>query len=202
MITSNFGKGNHFRRIEYIEKAKEIAGSFDDDVINEKVQNLIQADYDADVENAQLHQLTCPCCGQAACFSRNGSYKRRIHTKSGYFVLRVKRVICTKCKHTHAILPSWVVPYKQMPVDDILDIVTESENGGHPYSCHEKKGDVDSDTVRSVIRQFRRFWKARLRAIKVALDDIDTLIASCFKHYSMQFMQIRCTKNSLQLIST
>ena len=39
--------------------------------------------------------------------------------------LRVQRVICTECLHTHAILPGWLIPYRQYTVTFVLNVLLD-----------------------------------------------------------------------------
>ena len=61
---------------------------------------------------------------------------------------------------------------------------------------------LDENNVKSVIRRYSRFWKQRLISEKISLTGLADLIMGCFAHYSMQFMQIRNTRNQLFLYPT
>ena len=91
--------------------------------------------YDNQVNNLQLHKLTCPC-GHSGCLSIHGYYKRKI--KSGPFIirLRIRRMICALCKATHALLLSSMVPYSQIPFQQHVEILIarSSTREGKPSS--------------------------------------------------------------------
>ena len=58
----------------------------------------------------------CPNCKAKSNFSFHGSYVRNIsfirENKIYDFKVTVTRVICNSCGSTHALLPSFIVPYK------------------------------------------------------------------------------------------
>ena len=71
----------------------------------------------------------CPKCNAKPNFSYHGSYFRNISfvtQNSTYdFSVSVTRVICNSCNSTHALLPSFIVPYKIFSLHSILFIVLE-----------------------------------------------------------------------------
>lgn len=64
-------------------------------------------------ENYNFGYIECsnPDCG---CSNLNfyGSYERNV-LGNGELRIRIKRVQCTKCKATHALIPSFIIPYYQ-----------------------------------------------------------------------------------------
>lgn len=70
---------------------------------------------------------TCPCCGCKG--------KCRVHAYYNRYILdfrnglpncesiRVMRVICSSCGHTHAVLPDFIVPYCQLSLGYLLQII-------------------------------------------------------------------------------
>lgn len=63
----------------------------------------------------KLADQICPTCGARGDFVNHGSYVRQavkllcdIPVETS---LRVRRVLCCSCKHTHALIPTDIVPY-------------------------------------------------------------------------------------------
>ena len=73
--------------------------------------------YNKTINNLQFHQLTCPC-GHSGCLSVHGYYRRSVKTPAGKLTLRICRVKCQCCGHTHAILLSSMVPHSQVLLND------------------------------------------------------------------------------------
>ena len=69
---------------------------------------------------------TCPSCGAKGQCRIYASYERYIVDLNGGEVvsdiLQIKRVLCS-CGHTHAILPDFIVPYRQYSLPFILFIL-------------------------------------------------------------------------------
>ena len=156
---------------------------------------LSQNIYDNTINNLQLHTVSCTC-GCKGCLIRYGSYKRTLKVMSHMFRLRVTRVLCKNCHHTHALIPSSIVPYSQIPLDDQQDIIRNAyTSNGQMKAIMEKNLLIDENTIKYILRQYRRHWKERLAAIGLSLKE--ELTVPCFKNYARQFMQIRSTPNIL-----
>jgi hypothetical protein len=65
--------------------------------------------------NIPLIKLSCPCCGaKKPRWSYHGSYKRYLLSFENNQLktdrINITRIICSSCKHTHAILPEIIIP--------------------------------------------------------------------------------------------
>ena len=153
------------------------------------------------IVNLQFHQLTCTC-GHSACLSVHGYYTRSLKTPKGKTSFRICRVICSCCHHTHALLPSSLVPYSQISLSEHVEVI----------SCHEAKQGweilmnrnpfIDESNCRYIIRSFLKHWKQRLLSEKITLSNRTALVCDCFSAFIRQFMQIHCTPNILFMNTT
>src|SRR3990170_1617307 len=55
---------------------------------------------------------TCPRCDAADHLIGHGSYPRSVCDHNEALAIRVKRFLCTMCRHTISLLPSFCVPYR------------------------------------------------------------------------------------------
>ena len=144
----------------------------------------------------QLHQLACSC-SHSACLSILGYYKRSVKLPSGTVRLRICRVKCSECGTTHALLPSSLVPYSQISLSDQQQICSQYENRENICAVCERNPSVDENNVKSVLRNYRLYWREKLRSLRIPLCPLERLVHSCFAWYSSQFMQIHRRKNRL-----
>lgn len=143
----------------------------------------------------QLHMVKCTC-GKSGCLIFYGHYKRNVKFMSELIPLSIQRVRCRECGHTHALIPSNLVPYSQIPLTDHREIICCcSRNRPVDHILH-RNYLIDESSVKYIFRQFRRHWEQRLRSIRVEPED-DNLVTQCFSFYSRQFMQIHRTRNIL-----
>ena len=170
-------------------------------VLVQDFNTFTQEFYNSVIEQLQLHRLKC-ACGHSGCLSFHASYERSIITPSGKKVLTIYRVICSECGHTHALLLSSMVGYSQIPAKVQQEIAIAYEEGSDRNELLSAGNGIDENNVKSVIRRYVKFWRDRLIAEEIRLDSLQDLIASCFSHYSRQFMQIRGTPNRLIPSST
>ena len=162
---------------------------------------ISQSFYDSVIYNLQLHQLTCSC-GHSACLSVHGYYRRTVKLPSGPVRLRICRVKCSQCGATHAILLSSMVPYSRISLSDQQRICNDYEEGRRASSVCEINPSIDENNVKSVLRNYRRCWREKLRSLRIQLFPLESLIRSCFSDYSSQFMQIHRQANKLFFYTT
>lgn len=158
--------------------------------------HISQSFYDSVVNSLQFQQLTCSC-GHSACLSVHAYYTRGVKLPSGFLRLRVCRVRCSVCGRTHAVLLSAIVPYSQIDTCDQHAICSLYEQGGRTAGVCDDNPSVDENNVKSVIHNYRRYWRERLRSLRIPLAPVSGLIRSCFANYFVQFMQIHRTPNVL-----
>ena len=62
-------------------------------------------------------------------------------------------MLCSQCGHTHSLLLSSIVPYSQIPLADQAGITT-----GEAEKVMERNPLIDENSVRYILRQFRKHW--------------------------------------------
>ena len=77
-----------------------------------------------------IDKNSCPCCHAKNKLIKYGTYERNISilvdNEVENYRISIQRVICTSCNHTHALLPSFIVPYKIMALFSIAEIVQKA----------------------------------------------------------------------------
>ena len=127
----------------------------------------------------------CPTCGQRGSCSVHAYYKRHlIDFVDGRVVcvqIRITRVICSSCGHTHAILSDAIIPYEPYSLFFILRVLGE-------YSLRrmsiEKLCRHYNITIpmlyrwRNLFRAHQREWQGYLTAMETTLKRAIHAIAS------------------------
>lgn len=152
--------------------------------------------YNKIINNLQFHRLTCTC-GHSGCLFIHGYYNRHIKTSSGKLCFRICRVRCECCEHTHALLLSSMVPHSQISLSEQVNIISNYENSLSQNDVMNHNPYIDESSYRYIIRQYLRYWKQKLLSERLPLCHLSELIASCFSHFSSQFMQIKNLPNIL-----
>lgn len=79
------------------------------------------------MKNISIAALVCPFCGAKHSLALFASYKRHFVTYDNNEVhnniITISRYICSSCGHTHAILPSVIVPYMSFSFKFTLSII-------------------------------------------------------------------------------
>ena len=99
---------------------------------------------------------------------------------------------------THALLPAQIVPYSQILLNDHISICINHLNNESQTNVMNNNLLIDETNVSHIIRNFRKYWKQRLIAYSISLNqEISVFIKECFQHCFRQFMQIKRTVNIL-----
>lgn len=167
----------------------------------EEYNTITPSFYNNLIANLQLHRLTCTC-GHSACLSVHGYYTRSLKTPEGKLPFRICRVICSCCHHTHALLPSSIVPFSQISMAEHVDIISSHERKEGWNTLMNHIPSIDESNCRYIVRSFLHHWKQRLLSEKINLSDRASLIRDCFSAFAKQFMQIHCTPNILFMNTT
>ena len=153
-----------------------------------------QDGYDERMDSIDPAQFQCTC-GISGSLIRYGSYHR--HVKTGGFILklRISRVRCEACGRTHAILPSSIVPYSQIPLNDQTSVAEAFERGASFSPVLDSNPQLDDRTPFKLIRKYLACWRERLRAERIRLRPLSALVRDCLSLFHRQFMQIKNTPN-------
>ncbi len=159
----------------------------------EDCNSFSQKTYNDYIFGLQPHMIKCKCgrCGGMIFYGR---YKRHFKLLGTLLSLFIQRVRCRFCGKTHALIPSLIVPYSQIPREDQREIIKLSEEGRSAEPILDQNCQIDESHVRHIIRRYKRHWKERLLSIGLSL--CDQLTEACLSIYSLQFMQIHRTWNS------
>lgn len=163
-------------------------------VLFEDCNDFSQNFYNQVIDDLPFNMVECTC-GKKGCLIRHGHYCRSVKLASDLLLLNVQRVRCKACGTSHALLPSLLVPYSQITLEDLQAILLCVEGGDSPVPVMERNNLIDENNVKYIIRQFRKHWKERIRSLGLSL--IDCLAIRCILAYSRQFMQIHRTRNKL-----
>ena len=163
-------------------------------IFAEKIKSFSQKNYNRIIDDLPFHKLSCTC-EQKGCLIKHGYYNRSIKSPEGLVELSILRVRCKSCKKTHAIIPSWIIPYSRILYHDQISIIYSYLNHLSFEPIMLLNLLIDEGNIRYIIHQYLTHWKERIASFG---GDVHSLIIkSCFKHFSRQFMQIKCTPNIL-----
>lgn len=162
---------------------------------------LSQKKYNDIVSLLELCTLVCTC-GTIGDLIWYGGYERNVAQPYEVIRLRIARVYCKSCRHTHAIMPSSIVPYSRFPIEIQTEVIKCHEEHSDLKQLLEKHYTLTMENIRSIIKNFCRYWKERLLSIGGSLYPLMELIGQCFLHHRRQFMQIKSARNKLILTPT
>lgn len=155
---------------------------------------ISQKSYDVVMEQAEPSCLPCTC-GCSGSLIRHGSYRRHVKAGGVKLPLQIRRVLCRSCGRSHALLPSALVPYSQILLEDQAAVIEAYEDGSSMSAVLEDNPELDERTPFKLIRIYITFWRERLRAERIRLRPLKELTKQCLSLFGKQFMQIKNTPN-------
>lgn len=158
--------------------------------------NIFNQDtYDKIINQVDFLTLKCPECSHSGCLIKHARYSRSFRLSNSVITINIVRVLCKECGKTHAVLLYDFVPYSQILLNDQIEII-KSDNDEKYLSDNP---NFDMSDLKHIRKQFNLYWKQRLLSHSIPLDQ--SLLITCFKFFSRQFMQIKTTINSLQHVT-
>ena len=115
----------------------------------------------------------------------------------GKIPLAIRRVQCSLCNATHALLLSGIVPYSQVPLSDHAAIASSYENGMDGMEVMDTNPELSPSQVFYILSLYIRFWRQRLLSERLPLSPVHALTQPCIRLFGRQFMQIKNTRNLL-----
>jgi hypothetical protein len=81
-------------------------------------------------EKLPFTKLSCPFCGaKNPNWTYHDSYSRYLiefkNNAPVSYIIDITRIICSSCKHTHAILPEIIIPYSSYSLTFILSVLKD-----------------------------------------------------------------------------
>ena len=104
----------------------------------------------------------CKFCGYEGLMHRHGYYSRNVITKYTIERINILRVKCPSCGKTHAILPSFLIPYYQYSLDFIFECLCLSfvlKNSYSKITSYFNKLNPKSSFNASNISSFKKRMK-------------------------------------------
>jgi Domain of unknown function (DUF6431) len=136
------------------------------------------------------HPPACPQCAASGQLIGHGSYGRTVTDPTQAVAIRVRRLLCTACRHTLALLPSFCLPFRHYQAATIQTVLTLRTKGCASWSALARRfapADLPSRTTcREWVAAFRHAstrylphllqqlatWTVRSVALEVAVADL------------------------------
>ena len=171
-------------------------------------ENEITA-FDKYVSSVNIETLVCPFCGAKHALSPFASYKRHLVTYDNNTaqdnMIIILRYICSSCGHTHALLPSVIVPYMSFSFKFTISIIHDYL----VYKYHSVEAmcehfEIAISTFYRILNKFKKhkqIWLGLLEdklisnlsfvqhIINSTFDEIESFIIQFLKQNGSSFFQ-------------
>ena len=139
--------------------------------------------YDRNIDHIDFSSIKCPKCHCCCSFSFYGTYDRSFILFIGIVLIHVQRVMCSSCRSTHAVLPSFTVPFLRISLPDACDILTSDD-----IDDILTRLQISMDTVRCIRERYSSTWNSMLPDFE-NLSFIEITLFS-IKKFKKQFLQL------------
>lgn len=149
-------------------------------------------------EKLQKLKLKCPSCGaENHPWLKHDTYPRNLicfeNGKVACHVIEILRIMCSSCKHTHAVLPDVIVPYTSYSLLFIISVLFDYYSH---MPVHEvcAKYQISASTLYAWKKQFlvhKRLWLGIVQdAIISALEFLKSLLTFDSKYDLSYFFKV------------
>lgn len=133
------------------------------------------------IANLEVDTLKCSNCLNSN-LERHGYYSRYIIVNGDKIRIRILRIRCKCCGKTHAVLPSFVVPYLHIPMKELQAILVSIDKN--------ENQNLEPHFIKTCKRIYR-FWIQKLLSIGCWFkDELKSLIVKSSSKFRLCFMQI------------
>jgi hypothetical protein len=101
-------------------------------------------------ERALPRPPACPHCAAAGHLVGHGSYSRRVVDPTQVIAIRVRRLLCTACRHTLSLLPSFCLPFRHYAtatIQTVLALRVEVHASWRAVHAHFQPADLPTLTT-------------------------------------------------------
>ena len=161
MVTYNSNKINRiYENFTKILEKNNIDVYDSESFIPQEIKEILINNISCTLESAnKFVSVPCPKCGKSHLNPIQSTYQRNIVFKIKNLLIKlkinVKRVKCSNCGSTHALLPSFCVPFKQYSKETILDIASKADEESTQKVADDL--NIDSKQVRRFVNIVKKF---------------------------------------------
>lgn len=170
----------------------------------EKVNRKISIKIKKYEEQLNITSIKCPNC-ESSEYEYYGSYIRNIlyleKEKLIEKTIKIKRIRCQGCGKTHAIIPDFIIPYKQHELK-LINKVLKEKMSSKKVTEISKNNKVSRQLINKWIKSFQKI-KAKVETMLVVFDmkklgkeiiKMDNMIKKYYKQYKEIYMCERVDK--------
>lgn len=153
----------------------------------------------------ELDHQNCPACRTRGRYKPHGCYERNVVDFYGgkpvTLKVRISRVRCSSCKHTHALLLDTLIPYCQYSLRFILQVLKMYFRHSHTIEGICDLFQISAPTLYRWKRLFlrhRELWLGVLRSQRPSLSflqfldrtsDLSSQLENFFHRFHFSFLQ-------------
>lgn len=165
--------------------------------------------FDKYVSSVNRETLVCPFCDAKHSLSSFASYKRHLVTYNNNTpqdnMITIPRYICSSCGHTHALLPSVIIPYMsfsfKFTVSLIHDYIVDKYHSVEAMCDHYRIAISTFYRILNKFKKHKQLWLGLLEdklisnlnfvqhIINCTFDEIENFIIQFFKQNASSFFQ-------------
>ena len=158
--------------------------------------DISQTAYEEDRRKLPLKEMRCSRCGCVGRLTRHACYTRAVKNDGCLVSLTIKRLKCSNCKRTHAVLPSYIVPYSRVTLGEQVQILCQYTQGLGFLAVMEQNAEIDENLSYSILRRYRAHWQEDFAPEDILHLSSEETSRLCFASHHKQFMQVRDIPNS------
>ena len=138
----------------------------------------------------RIETEACPCCKATGNCVVHGYYMRNLvdycNNRISVKLIRVLRLVCKTCGHTHAVLPDIIVPYAQYTIRFMCRVVSERLTSASAIDAVCKKFDISYKTLYrflDIYKEHKALWLGVLKSNEISPAQFFPIMRT-YEHFS------------------
>lgn len=154
--------------------------------VGESVLSILDFYYNF-INSLEVSTVACPTCGHHEMI-RWGFYFRRISISGDIYTLKVQRLYCKNCHHSHAVFIADIIPYQMINIRSAISVMCGKEYWEQVLMDNPQMVQSDLYRLKKKYHQFQE----RIQVIhKTFMDGIESILPRFFEEYHIQLFQCR-----------
>lgn len=104
----------------------------------------------------------CEVCGNKTNLTWHAEYKRKLITLNGTYELPIRRLYCTHCKHTFALLPKFIEKFYRYGKDIIIFAVKELKKHTYDHVAGELLNKISIEIAMNTFSKWNRKFTSHI----------------------------------------
>jgi hypothetical protein len=147
----------------------------------------LKAVYSNIINKVDFNKLVCPHCGKEGVLIRHAYYERWMNNGGKKVKINILRVKCKHCKTTHAVLPPFLIPYRQIITELALEILDKQDKIDSILADNLL---IEKNQITSIINIYNKHFSS-ISISTLKKSSLSEICTTSLNKFKCMFLQVR-----------